>query len=50
MRLLADQNPDPPIIEALRDAGHDVRAVRATNPSALDHPRCFFRRADEVDE
>jgi hypothetical protein len=33
VRPLADENLDPPIIEALCDTGHEVRAVRAANPS-----------------
>src|SRR5262249_19536395 len=36
VRLLADENLDPAIIEALRDAGHEMRAIRETNPSAAD--------------
>jgi hypothetical protein len=33
VRLLADENLDPPIIETLCDTGHEVRAVRAANPA-----------------
>ncbi len=36
MRLLADENFDPAIIQALRDAGHEVRAIRETNAAAPD--------------
>lgn len=36
VRLLDDENLDPLIIEALSDAGHEVRTIRETNPSASD--------------
>src|SRR5713226_3104921 len=36
VHLLADENFDPNIIQALRDAGHDVRAIRETDRGAAD--------------
>ncbi len=36
MRLLADENLDPQIIQALRAEGYDVRAIRETDPAAPD--------------
>ena len=36
MRLLADENFDAFVIQALRDSGHDVRAIRETDGGAPD--------------
>ena len=36
MRLLADENIDPYIVEWLRSQGHDVLAIRETSPSISD--------------
>jgi predicted nuclease of predicted toxin-antitoxin system len=36
VRLPADENFDVAIIQALRDAGHEVRAIRETNVAAPD--------------
>ena len=36
MRLLADENFDRTVIQALRHSGHDVRAIGETNAAAPD--------------
>jgi len=46
VRLLADENLDPTIIEALRDAGHEVRAIRETNPRASDETVIEIARSE----
>ena len=37
MRFLADESCDFRVVQALREAGHDVRAVVEENPGATDH-------------
>ncbi len=36
MRLLADEGVDKPIVDALREAGHEVIYILETNPAAED--------------
>jgi len=36
LRLLADENVDPRLIDWLRDEGHDVLAVKTSSPGAAD--------------
>ena len=45
MNLLADENVDGPIVEGLRDKGHDVQYVAEISPGSSDDE--VFRRSVE---
>jgi predicted nuclease of predicted toxin-antitoxin system len=38
VRFLADESCDVAVVTALRNAGHDVKAIAETNPGAEDEP------------
>lgn len=48
MRLLADESCDFGVVEALRNAGHDVLAIVETAPGSTDQQVLELARHDEV--
>jgi predicted nuclease of predicted toxin-antitoxin system len=47
MRFLADESVDMAVVRALREAGHDVRAIAEDEPGAGDATVAERARADE---